>query len=45
MLVELVSIEYELKILNIQIIANDFNGLTNLCFRNVCNFLFVIFCL
>ena len=30
--------EIEIKIQNIQIKANDFNGFTNLCFRNVCNF-------
>ena len=28
----------EIKIHNFQIIANDFIGFTNLCFRNVCNF-------
>ena len=43
MLVELVPIEIEIKIHNIQIIATDFNGLTNFCFRNVCNSLFVFF--
>ena len=26
-----------------QIIANDFSGFTNLCFRIVCNLLFLIF--
>ena len=30
--------EIEIKIHNIQIIANDLNGFTNLCFPNVCNF-------
>ena len=30
--------EIEIKIHNIQIIAYDFNGFTNLCFRYVCNF-------
>ena len=30
--------EVEIKIHNIQIIAKDFNGFTNLCFRIVCNF-------
>ena len=30
--------EIEIKIHKIQIIANDFKGFTNLCFRNVCNF-------
>ena len=42
-LAELVEIEIEIKILNVQIIANDFNGFTNLCFRNVCNLFFVFF--
>ena len=30
--------EIELKIHNLQIIANDFIGFTNLFFRKVCNF-------
>ena len=29
--------EIEIKIHNIKIIANNFNGFPNLCFRNVCN--------
>ena len=31
-LVEIVDITVELKVQNIQIIANDFNGINNLCF-------------
>ena len=30
--------EIEIKIHNIQIMSNDLNGFTNLCFRIVCNF-------
>ena len=37
-LAELVYMEIEIKIHNNQIIANDFTGFTNLCFRNVCSF-------
>ena len=36
---ELLEISIELKIHNVQIIANDFNGISNLCFCNP----FVIF--
>ena len=39
----LVIIEIEVKKHIVQITANDFNGSTNLCFRNVCNFLMVSF--
>ena len=42
-LAEFVSTEIEIKLHIIQIIANDFNGFTNMCFRNVCVLLFVIF--
>ena len=42
-LAEILQIEIEIKP-NIQIIANDFNGFINFCFRNVCNLFFVIFC-
>ena len=42
-LAELELIEIKIEIRNIQIVANDFNGFTNLCFRNVCKILFVIF--
>ena len=41
-LAELVQLEIANKYI-IQIIANDFNGFTNLCFRKVCNLMFVIF--
>ena len=37
-LAELVKIEIEIKMLNIQIINKDLNGLNNLCLRNVFNF-------
>ena len=36
---QLVEMRIELKILNVQIIANDFNGSNSLCFRKS----FVIF--
>ena len=39
---EIVYTGNEIKVHNIQIMANDFNGFTNLCFGNVCNLLFVI---
>ena len=34
-LAELVLIKIEIKMHNIQIIANDFNGFNNLCFRKL----------
>ena len=39
LLAEKVEITIELKVLNIQIVANDFNVINNLCFRKS----FVIF--
>ena len=42
-LAELVLIEIETIIDNIELIANDFNNFTNLCFRNVFNLLLVLF--
>ena len=38
-LAELESTKTETRVLNVQIIANEFNGLSNLCFRKS----FVIF--
>ena len=42
-LAELLKMEIEINIHNIQKIANDLNGFTDLCFRNACNLLFVNF--
>ena len=36
-LAELVQMNFEIKRHNFEIIANDFNRFTNLCFRKVCN--------
>ena len=41
--IELVSIKNEIKIHNIQIIVNDFNGFKNLCFRIRKFFVFFLF--
>ena len=40
---ELVKLEIGIKVPNFQTVANDFNGTNNLCFRNVCKLLIVIF--
>ena len=42
LLAELVLKRIEIKIHSNQVIANDFNGFSSWCFRNVCN-LFVFF--